>query len=539
MDSKFLRMSACVLATGLLAGCGGGGGGRSSSGPITPPAPPTVVRLAVTSAPISAEAAVGDAWSAEIAVTVTVQNLGGKGLFIQTTDASGNFDSPVSSSVQAGAATVRAPLSGSATIGDKSGVLQLRACEDSACAKPYDGATASVGYTLKLNAVPDWTTHQGNPGHTGYLHIRLDPTKFAKAWEWTRPVDGGVMTAINPVVSGSGRVYLSTSVYFDNAQVLALNEVTGQQAWAVPFPSVPAMNPPAVVGNELFVATTGHEKTFLWKLAADTGSTVSRAPFGAQWPSVLSPTIFEDAVYTNGGYYGGYVYAYDRATGTELWNNGAGDDDMSTPAVDSNYVYHYSGTGMVVLDRATGTIVKRIPDPASDGTWGYSYHAAPVIGSHGNVIAYSGSAFSGRGDATTEQFEERPLVSFNIAAGNVEWTTARKYNTAPAVAGGVVYAASKSNFTLDAIDEATGQILWSWSPGPSLGDTAFHRNIIATRTHLFVSTDASVYAIDLSTRASVWRHPEPGQLAITSNRTLLMVVGGRELTGKLVAVKLR
>lgn len=542
MDFRFWGKPAMLLLASMLAGCGGGGGGGRSTGPITstPPPAPTVVRLAVTSSPIAAEVAVGDAWTANVDVTATVQNQGGKGLYIQSTDSSENFNSPFVTSAQAGTVTMRIPLSSAAGIGDKNGTLQLRACEDSACAKPYDGATASLAYTLKVIPVPEWTMHQGNVGHTGFLPIRLDPRKFAKAWEWTRPADGSATPSINPVVSGSGRVYLSTSAYFSNAQVIALDEVSGQQVWAVSFPNIPAMNPPAVVENDLFVATTGHGETYLWKMAADSGVTQFHVPFDAQWPHVLSPAIFDGQVYTNGGYYGGYVYAYDRTSGTSLWSNGAGDDDMSTPAVDSSYVYHYSGSELIVMDRATGAIVKHIADPASaEASAYYSYYGAPMIGSHGNVIAYSGSSFSGRADSTTEQYWERPLVSFNIAGGAVEWTSVRKYITAPAVAGGVVYAASESSFTLDAIDEVTGQILWSWSPGPALGDTEFHRNIVATRTHLFVSTDKSVYAINLSTHASEWRYPEPGQLAITANRTLMIVVGGRELTGKLVAVKLR
>ena len=90
---------------------------------------------------------------------------------------------------------------------------------------------------------------------------------------------------------------------------------------------------------------------------------------------------------------------------------------------------------------------------------------------------------------------------------------------------------------MDAIDEASGKVLWSWTP-PGAGE-AFHRNIIATRNLLFFSTDQQVYALDLASKKVVWTYPQPGMLALSANRTLYIATGARESDGKLVAIRLK
>lgn len=216
----------------------------------------------------------------------------------------------------------------------------------------------------------------------------------------------------------------------------------------------------------------------------------------------------------------------------------SGDDDMSTPAVDETNAYYHTGASLVIWNRMTGELVANIVDPLAPSS-GYSYHGAPMLGGRNNVIAFSGSAFSGRASANVEQYEQRALTSFNIGTRAWEWSTQNAYKTQPAVANGVVYAARNQPMSLDAIDEVTGKVLWSWAPAPTQGDTEFHRNIIVTRNLLFVSTNAGVYAIDLATRKPVWRYAAPGTMAISANRTLYLATGATESNGKLVAIKLK
>lgn len=101
----------------------------------------------------------------------------------------------------------------------------------------------------------------------------------------------------------------------------------------------------------------------------------------------------------------------------------------------------------------------------------------------------------------------------------------------------MVYAARNSPATLDALSEANGQVLWSWTP--PAGDTSFHRNILVTHNLVFVSTDQHVYAIDQSTHQAVWNIPSPGTLALSRNGVLLITTGATISDGNLVEIKLQ
>lgn len=83
------------------------------------------------------------------------------------------------------------------------------------------------------------------------------------------------------------------------------------------------------------------------------------------------------------------------------------------------------------------------------------------------------------------------LASFNLEAKTHEWSSNAAYQTTPAFANGVIYAARNAPMSLDAIDEVSGKVLWSWAP-TGAGDVSFHRNIVVTNNLLLVSTDRAV-----------------------------------------------
>lgn len=523
----------CLLFGTLLAGCGGGGGSDA------PPPPGASVSVALTTTSTIMDLATGDEVDFTIDGSWSGPSIQPGEVYLQARDVAGRFGTPQSRSGELGS-TFSFILTSVPEVpaGTHTGTIEVRACRDSACLEPYPGASAILGYTLNVAAVADWETHQRDAAHRGYVPIRLNPARFATAWEWSREPDPEPIGGINAVVTSNGKVYVTKDVYFGQGILHALNENDGSEAWRVSFGAVPALNPPAVSNGQVYAATTGHYDTFLWAFNAETGAYLYKSAFDAQWPHVLAPTVFGDEVYTAGGYYGGTVYSFfSTVDGAYNWSHRAGDDDMFTPAVDDNYVYHHSGSALEMIDRATGATVATITDPFGSAS-GYSYHGAPMLGGRNNVFTFAGGAFSGRASSNVEQYEQRVFSSFNINAKTYEWSTSHAYLTAPAVANGVVYAARNSPMSLDAIDEATGQVLWSWVPNGN-GDTSFHRNIVVTRNLLFVSTDQAVYALDLATKAPVWRFPSPGMLAISADRTLYIATGARESDGRLVAVKLK
>jgi outer membrane protein assembly factor BamB len=93
------------------------------------------------------------------------------------------------------------------------------------------------------------------------------------------------------------------------------------------------------------------------------------------------------------------------------------------------------------------------------------------------------------------------------------------YTNHPAVAKGVVYATSNETRTLDALDEATGRLLWSWTP-PEQSD--FIGNVVVTDNVVLASTSTRIYAIDLVTHNYVWSAPTPGTMSISADRMLFV-----------------
>jgi len=528
MVMKALRLVlACAWAAGLGA-CGGGS---------APPPPEPQPQLTLTTAAIKEDLALGD----ELILNVDGRwSYAGTGtVYLQLRDSGSSFTMPAiqAASADNSVAMTVTPLA-VLPAGKRSGTLELRACKDSACSQAFSAVPASVAYELNVSAVPDWETHQGNARHSGEVAIRLNPAKFSKAWEWRRPASNEPIGGINPVATRAGKVFVATDVYFGEARLYALNEANGSEAWLQSMGNVPAFNPPAVGGSKVYAAVTGHEDTFLWAFDLETGKFQHKSAFSGQWPHFLAATVVDDQVYQGSGYYGGEVKAYSTTDGSPRWTASVGGVwDMFTPAVDGQSVYHHNGQTLFILDKLTGSEKARVSDPFGSGS-GYSYHGAPVLGSRGNVIGFAGGAFSGRASSNVEQYDQRKLSSFNIADAKYEWSTGNAYLTAPAVGGGMLYAARNNPMALDAIDEASGKVVWTWTPSGNV-DSAFHRNLVLTKTHLFVSTDRNVYAIDLKTRQSVWTYPSPGMLAISADRTLYIATGARESDGGLVAIRLK
>jgi hypothetical protein len=214
--------------------------------------------------------------------------------------------------------------------------------------------------------------------------------------------------------------------------------------------------------------------------------------------------------------------------------------DQSTPALDATryYVYGsvYGNAALHVLDRATGATIADIADPFSS-TSDYDMFSATMLGNMHDAIAFSGGGFSGHAASSSEQYESRVLVSYDLSLMDIGWRSANAYLTHPPLANGVVYAARNAPATLDAMSEADGHVRWSWTP--PAGDSSFHRNIVVTRNLVFVSTDQNVYASDLTTHQAVWHYPKAGMLAISGDGLLLITTGATVSDGNLVAIRLQ
>jgi outer membrane protein assembly factor BamB len=100
-----------------------------------------------------------------------------------------------------------------------------------------------------------------------------------------------------------------------------------------------------------------------------------------------------------------------------------------------------------------------------------------------------------------------------------------------------MYTGTGYTARFDAISEASGRLLWSWTPPAS--EFSFYRNVVVTKNLAFVSTDKNVYAIDLKTHQAVRQAPYPGDLAIGAGLVLRISVGGKASAGQVVGFKLQ
>jgi hypothetical protein len=355
----------------------------------------------------------------------------------------------------------------------------------------------------------EWTTYQGNVGHTGYNPVAMDTRVFQELW--TKTVSSA---ALNPVTAGQGQVFVTTNAYFGIEQAKSLDARTGAELWSRDFGAIHSVNPPAYANGTVYLQTGGHQDSFLYALDAGNGSVRFRTAYLNQWSRYFAPVIVGSSVYVAGGYYGG-MYAFNTADLSQRWFASLNQYDQFTPAVKDTFVYAYTGSyqpKLTVTSANTGAVAYEIADPGF--VWdGWSMNTAPTLGGASNVVATNG----GR------------LISFDLASRSIGYALAGSFRGQPTVAGGVVYVAN--NGQVEARAEGNGSLQWSWTPpdGPPVGP------MIATKNLLLVSTAANTYAVDLTSHAQVWTYPAGGHLALSAQGILFIA----QSSGKLTAVSVR
>jgi outer membrane protein assembly factor BamB len=478
---------------------------------LTSPSPTVVasgVTLTLDTLPVSTAIFQGETFAATM--SGAWQTTGAGTFYLQVSDSAGLFVAPAPMLPTPKKSTygINLVLPTSTGPGVYSGTLSVRACEDSLCANPYSGTLHSVGYTVTVNKVGDWETVQRTSGHDGYVPITIDAARYGIAWSF----ESSTTNSLSGVVTDGNNVYFAEP---GSASIYAKRATDGVSQWRRVFtgtygPSL-VVNPPTVSSGVVYAATTSEDDTWVHALRASDGLQSYQSQFATQWGSILNPTVRNGKVYVNAGYYTGVVYAFNIADGSAAWNASGGTYGMNTPAVDDHFVYAYNGATLNVFNAADGSLSTSI-GPSPGGTY-VDYNATPMLGSADHVLTYSGAA-------GYYSMLSRQLLDYSVANGAVRWMSNALYSTYPAVAKGVVYAASNESHTLDALDEATGRLLWSWTPPePSFQFTA---NIVVANNVVFVSTSKSVYAIDLRRHSTVWSASTPGTVSISGNRMLFV-----------------
>lgn len=392
--------------------------------------------------------------------------------------------------------------------------------------------------------IADWQTFQGDAAHTAHVDAKYKVSDFSQAWTWTMPP--GTRNWMNLVATGAGKIYVTEDA--QQSHLYALDETTGTLVWSMQFADSIETGGPAYANGLVYVtAQTGAELSGGWGadvhvVSAASGIETATSGVHSQMGRFFPMTPFKTAVYSSnddffsvngaGSYYGTELTSFSADGSTRNWISYQPQSESYTSqsvAVDDDHVYFYrsyssggASKALVVLDRSSGTPVKEIVD-ARDEYTDYDYDGAPMISSPGHVIAFSNGQFL-TSVSLEESFHPRVLIRYDIAAGAIDWTTAAEYITAPAVSQGSVFAASNTVNRMDAIDEQTGSVQWSW---PAPAGEMFIRNIVAANNLVFVSTDRAVYAIDIATHQQAWSIAVPGALSVASLKYLLIASPAR------------
>jgi len=293
----------------------------------------------------------------------------------------------------------------------------------------------------------------------------------------------------SPAAFTGGVVYFATGKIGEEGSMHAVNAKTSQELWSFPHGSL--QSGPAVAGELVYFGS--HDGRF-YAVRRDSGG--EEWSFGSGGPVRTSPAVSGGLVFFTSGR-DGYLYALDAVSGKQVWKHGY-KGTAAAPAADGDTVYLSTGRQifdttfrgeLIALDARTGrkkwqierdrefitspAIADGIVVAAANDGWLYACDAKSgkvlwrnetwqqvarpetAAAIHDGVVFYGSR---GTGEAV--------LYAADLESGEARWEfTADAANfSAPTVAGGVVYAPairSNGNGTLFALDEQTGQELWS------------------------------------------------------------------------------
>jgi hypothetical protein len=557
--SRYARTRAVYLGALLLAACGGGGGGAGGGGGGGASSLPLAIALSPSSLSDNLVQSLPRNFKFKATVTGSVSGL----VYVVITDNIGVLQGNSTITMnQDGTYTATITTSPNLSVGTHNGTLDIRACGDTGCSSLY-GVT-SLPYTFQVSApsnlttlsawtgVPEWNTDRGNVAHTGYVPVTLDPIAFSPRWLWT-PANAsttpGVYTFLSVPISDSSNQLLyvtSSNTNGTSSVIYALHESDATNAWVVNATAVNPNQYPGglTVSNQVLYTSISNGNGPLGGMYFSAYNATTGATKYQTWYSVGcsascdagSPAISNTVAFVNPGWSrvsavgSSPIMAFNVSTGAYLWTAQAGGASGAAPALDSQGLYTYipnssyqNGPGFTAMDPTTGVSNYSIGRPQTPIQQGQAYYngSTPVLDGVGGALVVLGP-----GTLTS------PLSHFDFSTKTLDWEIDGAYQSLPSVVNGTFFVGNASPFRLEARGVTDGGLLWSWSPPTYDGAFTFY-SVVATQNLAFVSTDQTVYAIDLTTHLPVWSFPMGGRLSISTSG-ILYIQGG----GKVAAVNL-
>lgn len=537
MGTRHGRILATLAVASLMAGCGGGGGGGSSAPPAAnAPKPAGATVVIAPSGDLLHNDYTGAAFTLMARGTVTAANLAaGDLIYLRVRDPRGTLKAPPTQPVAPNQPfQVALGTTSELTPGNYAGQIEYTACRDASCNTPY-GPPVTVNYALNLATLGEWETIQRDGTHSGFVPTVIDTTRLNLAWQWRLPPPARVSDQpfiTRPATTTGGVHVLGGYTDSNGAQgeqaLYSIGEFNGTTRWSYVVPPTAYAQAPTSSwsSGQVFLQLLNYQDLLL-SFDGDTGAPrFSVGPGAGIATRTLAPTSLGGLTFYYAGPNGSEVHAISNTNsnttaGTLRWKRTRTDVQPGTPSVQQGQVFTQDGRTIEILDINTGAPLGSIVDPSSDGATSPFMRSVTALGTRGNLLAVSYSGATGA----------YPLSSFNIENRRWEWSTTNSYRSF-AVSDGVVFAYREGATapTLDAIDEATGQVQWTWTPPATDAQLRTVGNVMLTRNLVFLSTEAAngtsfVWAIDRASRQVVWRYPGGGYVIMSGSRTIYVLSG--------------
>jgi outer membrane protein assembly factor BamB len=325
---------------------------------------------------------------------------------------------------------------------------------------------------------PDPTTASSfliNTMHTGAVTGSGMTPPLKKIWSVTLGPNSNYEYISFPLIV-HGVVYVLVESLQGTSSLLALDAHTGKTLWG-PVDAQRGFGHAYDAGRVFVVNSAGVLQAF----DASSGTPMWSATLPHPYPDFsAAPTAYRGIVYVGGGGdIGGWLYATDEATGALLWKQSVyfGDDSVPTVSDDGVFV-SYACNQADGFDRISGSQLWHHTSGCSGGggettvlfdgllyarDGGGNLKLKAATGAEqGSFSATRPPAFDGH----MGFFVDKDLRAVDLDTSATEWTFAGDgYLDTPAVvAANTVYVGSLSGM-LYALDETTGQLLWSDNAG--------------------------------------------------------------------------
>ena len=372
---------------------------------------------------------------------------------------------------------------------DGTPVTELQIADDAA----PSATPAASPVAIDPAAVAGVAMPYGDPARTGQTEHPGIHGMPVKGWEAEA---GDLIFA--PLVVSEGVIFLSTL-----STIEAIDRETGEPLWQVARSS--AGSGVSLNDGVLYAGTWGEG---VWALDAATGQELWRAQPESAVPTSdppqnsidSTPLVVEGTLYFNGGPWG-RLYAYDIASGEELWRfeteSGAGAelsyaDGVLYQPIDRLFDAARgqgappASSGIVAVDASTGQELWHFDAPE-----GFTTFATPVV-IDGTVLFGASSPESNKG------------IYFGLDAktGAERWRipTRAMWKTSSAAGNGMFFLTGAFTGGVYGVDAQTGEIMWEHETGG-----AVVHGLLQAGDLLYVSSDDGMLtALDPATGGELW-----------------------------------